>query len=117
MDENLDTFDICIVGGSIAGNYLSYLLSKTNLKILVIEEHKEIGLPLQCAGIISQKLNNLTILPNELILNRVKVAKIVSPNERSIKLSGNEVPYVIDRTGLDFFFMKKQGKVKEFDFS
>jgi len=55
MERNIEKFDICIVGASIAGNYLCYLLSTTNLKIAIIEEHKEIGLPLQCAGIISQK--------------------------------------------------------------
>ena len=75
MDRNIDTFDVCIIGGSIAGNYLCYLLSKTNLKVLVIEEHKEIGYPLQCAGILSQKLSKLIDLPKEIILNRVNTAK------------------------------------------
>ena len=54
MDSNLATFDVCIIGGSIAGNYLCYLLSNTNLKIVVIEEHQQVGLPLQCAGIVSK---------------------------------------------------------------
>jgi len=103
----LDTFDVCIIGGSIAGNYVCYLLSKTNLKIIVIEEHKEIGLPLQCAGIVSQKLSKLIDLPQELILNRVETAKIISPSGRYIKLSGNEQPYIINRIGLDRLFYEK----------
>ncbi|NVM37094.1 MAG: NAD(P)/FAD-dependent oxidoreductase [Candidatus Lokiarchaeota archaeon] len=107
MDRNLDTFDVCIVGGSIAGNYLCYLLSKTNLKIIVVEEHKEVGLPFQCAGIVSQKLSKLIELPNEIILNRVKTAKIVGPSGAYIKLSGNEEPYIIDRIGLDRLFFNK----------
>ncbi len=101
MDKNIDTFDVCIIGGSIAGNYLCYLLSKTNLKILVIEEHKEIGYPLQCAGIVSQKLSNLINLPKEIVLNRVNIAKIISPSGDYIKLSGNERPYIINRIALD----------------
>jgi len=116
MDENLDTFDVCIVGGSIAGNFLCYLLSNSDLKIIVIEEHRKIGLPLQCAGIISQKLSDLIILPNELILNRVKVAKIVSPDESFVKLSGNELPYIIDRTGLDLFFYEKVRKIEKIQY-
>lgn len=107
MDRELAVFDVCIVGGSIAGNYLSYLLSKTNLKILVIEEHEKVGLPLQCAGIVSQKLSKLIDLPPELILNRVNTAKIVAPSGKYIKLSGNEKPYVIDRVGLDNLFYEK----------
>ena len=107
MDSELALYDVCIIGGSIAGNFLSYLLSKTNLKILVIEEHKEVGLPLQCAGIVSQKLSELIALPPELILNRVNTAKIVAPSGKCIKLSGNEKPYVIDRVGLDRLFYEK----------
>ncbi|MFX1304256.1 MAG: geranylgeranyl reductase family protein [Promethearchaeota archaeon] len=107
MDRDLATFDVCIVGGSIAGNYLCYLLSKTNLKIIVIEEHKEIGLPLQCAGIVSQKLSKLIDLPQELILNRVETAKIIAPSGKYIKLSDNEQPYIINRIGLDRLFYEK----------
>ena len=59
MDQNFEEFDLAIIGASLAGNYLCYLLSNTNLKIMVIEEHKEVGLPFQCAGIVSQKLSKL----------------------------------------------------------
>ena len=107
MNRELAVYDVCIVGGSIAGNYLSYLLSNTNLKILVIEEHNQVGVPLQCAGIVSQKLSKLIDLPPELILNRVKTAKIVAPSGIYIKLSGNEKPYIIDRIGLDCLFYEK----------
>jgi len=112
MKNNLTKVDICIIGASISGNYLAYLLSKTNLKIAVIEEHKEIGLPFQCAGIVSQKLSQIIDLPNELILNRVKIAKIVAPSGKFIKLSGEEQPYVIDRIELDRLFYKK---IKDFN--
>jgi len=104
MERNIEKFDICIVGASLAGNYLCYLLSNTNLKIAVIEEHKEIGLPLQCAGIVSQKLVKIINLPKEIVLNRVKVAKIVAPKGKFIKLSGAEEPYIIDRIALDRLF-------------
>lgn len=107
MDKDFDTYDLCIVGGSIAGNYLSFLLSKTNLKIVIIEEHKEIGLPLQCAGIVSQKLSKLIKLPKNLILNRVKIAKIVVASGSFVKLSGNEKPFIIDRIGLDLLFYNR----------
>jgi digeranylgeranylglycerophospholipid reductase len=84
MTDTTEEFDVCIVGASIAGNFLSYLLSKTNLRVVVIEEHKEIGLPLQCAGIISQKISKLISLPDKVIKNRVQIAKFVSPSGTSI---------------------------------
>lgn len=112
MDQNIEKCDLVIIGASLAGNYLSYLLSKTNLKILVLEEHEKVGLPLQCAGIVSQKLSKLINLPDEIILNRVKTAKIVGPSGAYIKLSGKEEPYIIDRIGLDRLFFNKI-KLKE----
>jgi len=69
--------------------------------------HKEIGLPFQCAGIISQKLSKLIELPKEIVLNRVNTAKIVSPSGSFINLSGNERPYVVDRIELDRLFYNK----------
>lgn len=114
MDREIDNFDVCIVGASIAGNYLCYLLSNTNLNIIVIEEHEKVGLPFQCAGIVSQKLNKLVNLQNEIVLNRVKVAKIVSPDGMYIKLLGNEQPYIIDRTALDLLYYDKVRDIENF---
>jgi geranylgeranyl reductase family protein len=99
--------DVCVIGGSIAGNYLACLLAEQNVKCCVIEEHEILGLPFQCAGIISQKILNLTAFPKSLILNRVKTAKVVAPNNQSIELSGKENPVIIDRVEFDKFFGKK----------
>jgi len=105
--NDIEHADICIVGGSIAGNYLSYLLSNTGLKISIIEEHEDIGHPLQCTGIISKKLARLIEFPDEIILNRVKIARLVTPSGNSIELSGKEEPYIIDRVALDRLFYEK----------
>ena len=107
MSLDSDYYDVCIVGASIAGNYLTYLLSKSNLKIAILEDHKEIGIPFQCAGIIAQKLSQLIDLPTNIISNRVTTAKIVNPSGKYINLSGDEQPYVIDRIALDRLFYEK----------
>jgi len=107
MTQEVEDVDICIIGANIAGNYLSFLLRNSGLKIVVIEEHQEIGLPLQCAGIVSSKLSHLIDLPNHIVRNRVHVAKIVSPSGKMIKLRGQEHPYIIDRVALDRLFFEK----------
>ncbi len=107
MDQNIEKCDLVIIGASLAGSYLCYLLSKTNLKIAVIEEHEKIGLPFQCAGIVSQKLQLLINLPEKLILNRVNLAKLVAPSGKTINLSGNEKPFIVDRIALDRLFYEK----------
>lgn len=106
-ERSIEHFDVCIVGASISGNYLTYLLSRSNLKIAVLEDHKEIGIPFQCAGIISQKLSRLIELPSNIILNRVTTAKIVNPSGKYINLSGDDQPYIIDRITLDRLYYSK----------
>ncbi|MBD3197126.1 MAG: geranylgeranyl reductase family protein [Candidatus Lokiarchaeota archaeon] len=107
MNPTLELFDVCIIGASISGNYLAFLLSDSNLKILLIEEHSEIGKPLQCAGIVSRKLESLVNLKDHLILNRVNVAKIISPEGNEIYLSGDEQPFIIDRINFDYYFFEQ----------
>ncbi|MHA1256701.1 MAG: FAD-dependent monooxygenase, partial [Promethearchaeota archaeon] len=106
MDQNFEKFDVVIIGASLSGNYLASLLS-TKLTVAVIEEHNEIGLPFQCAGIVSQKLNELIDLPKNIILNRVDTAKIVAPSGKFVKLRGDEKPYIIDRIALDRLFYER----------
>ncbi len=107
MDQNCEKFDVVIIGASISGNYLVSLLSKTKLTIAIIEEHKDIGLPFQCAGIVSQKLTQLINFPKNIILNRVDTAKIVAPSGKFVRLRGDEKPYIIDRIALDRLFYEK----------
>ena len=116
MSNGIESVDVCIIGASIAGNYLAYLLRNSGLKIAVIEDHTEIGVPLQCAGIISQKLSQLIDLPDEIVLNRVKVAKVISPSGKFIKLSGEEQPYIVDRVALDKLFYQKVMEHKNITF-
>jgi len=107
MNDKIEQVDICIIGGSIAGNFLCHLLSKKKLKIAVVEEHEEIGQPFQCAGIVSKKIYRLIDLPEEIILNRARVARLITPSGKSITLSGDEEPFIIDRIALDKLFYQK----------
>ncbi len=107
MDSSIEYADVCIIGASIAGNYLAYLLSKSGLKIVVIEEHEGVGLPFQCAGIISKKLSTLIELPQEIVLNRVKIARLVAPSGNYVQVSGDEEPFIVDRITLDKLFYEK----------
>ena len=106
-ESSIEHYDVCIVGASIAGNFLTFLLSKSNLRIIIIEDHREVGIPLQCAGIVSQKLSQLIELPEEIVLNRVAMAKIVNPSGKFINISGDEHPYIIDRIALDRLYYNK----------
>ncbi len=96
--------DVCIIGGGIAGNYLASLLSRDHISVCVVEEHPTIGIPFQCAGIVSQKILKLVSLPPKIILNRISTARIVSPDHSTIYARSKENPVVIDRVKFDQHF-------------
>jgi geranylgeranyl reductase family protein len=98
-------FDVVIIGGGISGNYLAYLLAGKGISCVVIETKKSFETrPLQCAGILSQKLLDLVQFPTSIIQNRVKIADIVSPNGQHLLMRGKESPLVIDRIAFDTYF-------------
>ncbi|BAW32263.1 MAG TPA: NAD(P)/FAD-dependent oxidoreductase [Methanothermobacter sp.] len=46
-------YDLIVVGGRVAGSISSFYASKYGLKVLMIEKNPEIGVPVQCAGAVS----------------------------------------------------------------
>ncbi|MBD3353086.1 MAG: geranylgeranyl reductase family protein [Candidatus Lokiarchaeota archaeon] len=101
------TCDVCIIGANIAGSYLAYLLAQKGIDIIVVEKNRETGLPLRCAGIISQKLASIIDLDRKIVLNRVQTAQIVAPNNLKLELRGKERPFIVDRVKLDKSFYEK----------
>lgn len=93
--------DLIIIGAGPAGSYLAGRVATRGLTPLVIEQRRTVGVPVQCAGIVSQKLLQLVDLPARLVRNRVRTARIVSPSGQFADMEGNERPVVIDRAGFD----------------
>ncbi len=96
-------FDVSIVGGGPVGSTIAYYLSKRGLSVCIIEKKKEIGYPLQCAGILSNNIFDLNQLPDEFILNRVKGAFIHSENHVLNVEKEYDAAYIIDRVAYDKF--------------
>ena len=68
---------INIIGAGPAGLHTAYLLAKAGKEVNVFEEHKEIGLPVQCTGITTSHLKKFTEIKKtwewlEMRLNQLK---------------------------------------------
>jgi len=97
---------ITIIGAGPAGSYLAYLLAKNKRRVIILEEHKEIGNPIQCTGLLTSRINNYIKLPKNIILNKVNKVRIYSPNDfLELKLKNENL--VVDRKKFDQFLAKK----------
>jgi len=91
-----------IIGAGPAGNYAAFLLARKGYDVEVFEEHKAIGKPVQCTGIISHALDSIIKVKKEFLVNTIKNVKINSVNGcLDLKLKNKD--YIIDRTNFDSY--------------
>ncbi len=88
--------DCTIIGAGPVGLYLARQLKDFDVRI--IEEHKEVGKPVQCTGLISTNVDKVHKVPLDCVLNKVKGARIHSPSGKKLEIRAEtEQAYVIDR--------------------
>jgi len=94
---------IIIVGAGPVGCYTAQLLKKSGINPILIEEHKEIGRPVHCAGVVGGELfkeSKIDLPLKNFIKSQLDGAKIFYGKE-SFKLKRKAVAYVIDREAFD----------------
>ncbi len=95
--------NIAIIGAGPAGLQTAIKLREEGFDSIVLEEHEKVGVPEHCSGLISKSgLKSVNFSPNECIQNKVRGAKIFSPNGTMIKIEKKEdAAYVVDRKKFD----------------
>ncbi len=97
----MKSYDIIIVGAGPSGGHVASLLSKQGFDVGLFEEHHEIGRPVQCAGIVSNRIFEILGSKNG-VINEIKGAKVHSPSNRTITIKGDKPrAWVIDRAEFD----------------
>ena len=59
-----DNEKVLIIGAGPIGCYCGYLLAKKGFDVEIYEEHKEIGKPIGCTGIVTKKIKKYIKLKN-----------------------------------------------------
>ncbi|MBU1704379.1 MAG: NAD(P)/FAD-dependent oxidoreductase [Nanoarchaeota archaeon] len=93
---------ISIIGGGPIGCYLGYLLAKHGKKVEIVEEHKVIGKPVSCTGLVTSKVFNYLDVPNDIIQNRISKVRIYSPND-FLELKLRKPDIVLNRGKFDHY--------------
>lgn len=92
-------YDAVVVGGGPAGLTFAAEAS-SRMRVLLIEENFEFGKPVQCSGLVSPRVIEMSGLPDW--HNVIRAVEFVSPGGSRLSLRGDEPKgYVIDRSALD----------------
>jgi len=100
---DMEKTDVIVAGGGPIGLYLAGLLEKSGLSIRGLEEHKGIGRPNHCSGLVSRNLDRFVKPRKEWIEHEVSGAVFrAGPSSVRVGKPG-KAAYVIDRSRLDAF--------------
>jgi len=95
--------DIAIIGAGPIGCYIGGEIAKEGYDVAIFEEHKKIGYPIQCAGLVTPRVFDLADIKKEKIVqNHIYGAKFHSPTNICFTIGGKKLhAYVINRPLLD----------------
>lgn len=100
MAERL--YDVVVIGAGPAGNICAYLTAKAGLSTLVLEEHEQAGLFVNCTGIIGAEAFRRFNLPKETILSRLQAITFYAPSGHSFRYDpGDPLAYIVSRLQFD----------------
>ena len=97
-------YNVVVVGAGPSGGSAARAAAERGASVLLLEEHKEIGLPIQCAeGLSERGLRDAGLKPtSEVVSQRITGVKVYAPNGRYISLRGSDwVGYTINRDVFD----------------
>jgi geranylgeranyl reductase family protein len=100
---DMKKYDVAVVGGGPIGSYAAKNIADAGFKVALFEEHKEIGIPLKCAGLVTPRVFDITGLSSRnVVQNEIYGAHIHSPSGEVLTIGGDRVhALVINRSLFD----------------
>ncbi len=96
------SYDIVVVGGGPAGATAAKTAAERGARVLLLEEHREIGRPVQCTGLLSVRGFEEAGADPSVILREIRGAFAYAPSGRRIALEQPKThAYVMDRARFD----------------
>lgn len=102
-------FDVVIIGGGPAGCILAEEIGG-EISTLVVEEDKEIGKPIRCAGFVSERCIKEANAYKSILKQTSKI--VIHSPKRSVVVNTKEKLFVIKRDRFDQIIFKRAIKGK-----
>lgn len=102
-------YDVIVVGAGPSGSKTAELCSSLGLNTLLLEKGK-VGSPIQCTGLFSHRVLELSGVSEDLAENILKKARFYSPKGNFVELKSKKDVYLFDRERFDkkIFKMAKE---------
>ncbi|MFA5976295.1 MAG: NAD(P)/FAD-dependent oxidoreductase [Elusimicrobiota bacterium] len=96
-------WDVGIIGAGPAGSRTAFLLARQGLRVLLLEEHEQVGEPRHCTGILGQEaFDRFPDLPREAIQSSLPPTWIVSPLGTRVRTNWFDgKAFIMDRARFD----------------
>lgn len=101
-------YDFTVCGAGPVGSFLAWKLSERGHSVLMLEEHRKIGEPLACSGLVSKNLWDYVPFQKSLVEREIKGARLHLGTKTHVFRSTQAV--VINRTKLDRFLAGRAEK-------
>jgi len=108
----MDEYDIAVAGGGPVGCFVAERLASNGRHVAVFEEHSTIGEPVHCAGLVTQRVFDISKCSRTRITqNKIYGAIIHSPSGSTLTIGGDGVHgLVINRKKFDKNIAQKTQK-------
>ncbi|MFQ5794663.1 MAG: geranylgeranyl reductase family protein [Candidatus Bipolaricaulia bacterium] len=97
-----ERFDVVVVGSGPAGSAAARTAAESGARVLMLEEHQQVGSPVQCTGLLSVRGVEETGASQAVLIREITGAFVYAPDGRRLEIRGREAKaWVIDRGELD----------------
>jgi digeranylgeranylglycerophospholipid reductase len=93
------SFDVVVIGAGPAGGYLAGKVAAAGYEVALVEEHREIGEPIQCGGLVTPRVFDY-VKCKETIIGSVHGAELYSPSGRRLVIDGHQTEAVVVQRAL-----------------
>ena len=95
-------YDVAVVGAGPAGSVTARGLASAGFRVLLLEEHPQVGQPVHCSGLVTPRTLEAAGIQDGVVLNQIRGTIIHTPKGRQIPLGGDRIhALVIDRGRFD----------------
>ncbi|MFQ5553015.1 MAG: NAD(P)/FAD-dependent oxidoreductase [Thermoplasmata archaeon] len=96
-----EAFDALVIGGGPVGGFAAQKIAEAGLSVAILEEHREIGEPVQCGGIFTPRVMDMVDCRNT-ILTDIRGCEFYAPSGQELVVDGGETEaVVVDRAAFD----------------